>query len=517
MDPAFEPAPDDRPFAVIDIGSNSGRMIVFRLREGEHLDVVEDARAPLRLARELRGDSDHLGPDAIERTVDALRDFLAVAHGAGATRMVAVATAAVRDAADGNELIERAHSLGVPLQTIDGEREAMLGFFGAVHDLPVTSGFTFDVGGGSAELASFRSRRMITSWSMPLGSLRMSDRYLASDPPTHHEIKALQKAAAASLEDIGIAEMRPGDDLVGVGGTVRNLAKIDLKRTDYPLPLLHGYHLSGKRLDTLIEEMAGRSMKQRASIAGLNPDRADTVVGGALVIQAIMRHVGADTIVVSSRGLREGLALADAAGGVPAPEWVRSISVATLAARFTTWSSTAAERRTRLADDLLEALDPASPVRVREMLGHAAVLLDVGRAIDYYDRFQHAASIVTAADLGGFSHADLGAITAILRQADDDTRLGPYGRLVEPDDRDAVLRAATALTLADELNRRIPPERLAPLSCNWMRGGFEVVAPVPGGWHPRAVAQRFQKVFGRPLMVVANESVTPLAPASDHG
>ena len=93
-------APDDRPFAVVDIGSNSGRMIVFRLRDGEHLDVIEDARAPLRLARDLR-DADELGPDAIERTLEALRDFLAVAQGAGATRMVAVATAAVRDAADG--------------------------------------------------------------------------------------------------------------------------------------------------------------------------------------------------------------------------------------------------------------------------------------------------------------------------------------------------------------------------------------------------------------------------------
>jgi len=345
----------------------------------------------------------------------------------------------------------------------------------------------------------------------------MSDRYLDSDPPTDHEIKALVKATGASLDDAGIAELASGEELVGIGGTVRNLAKIDLKRTDYPLPLLHGYHLSEKRLTAMIEEMAGRSMKRRASMPGLNPDRADTIVGGALVIQTIMRHVGADRIVVSSRGLREGLALATEAANVPSPEWVRNISMATLAARFATWVPAAAERRARLADELLEALDPASPLRVREMLGHAAVLLDVGRAIDYYDRFEHAAMIVTAADLGGFSHADLGALTAILRQADDDTRLGPYGRLVDKDDRDAVLRAATALTLADELNRRIPPDVPSPISCNWMRGGFEIVAPVPSGWHPRGVSRRFEKVFGQPLLVVANESVTTLAPAPDHG
>jgi exopolyphosphatase / guanosine-5'-triphosphate,3'-diphosphate pyrophosphatase len=498
-------ASDERPFAVVDIGSNSARMIVFRLREGEHLDVVEDARAPLRLARALR-DDDRLGHEAIERTIEALRDFLAVARGANADRMIAVATSAVRDAADGEELIVRAHHLGVPLQTIEGDHEALLGFYGAVHDLPVTSGFTFDVGGGSAEISSFADRRMVRSWSMPLGSLRVSDRYLTSDPPAPDELRALRKAVTASLDDAGISELAAGESLVGIGGTVRNLAKMDLRRTDYPLPLLHGYHLPGSRLTSLIEDLANRSMKRRASMPGLNPDRADTIVGGGVVIRQIMRHVGADHVVVSSRGLREGLALATAGGSVPAPDWVRRISVATLAARFATWGAAAADRRAGLAVDLLSALDATSPLRVREMLAHAATLLDVGRAIDYYDRFEHAAMIVTAADLAGFSHADLGALTAILRQADDDTHLGRYGRLLEADDRTAVLRAATALALADELNRRIPPGLPAPISCNWMRAGFEVVAPVPEGWRPRGVAGRFAKVYGSPLLVVSNAS-----------
>jgi exopolyphosphatase / guanosine-5'-triphosphate,3'-diphosphate pyrophosphatase len=511
----LDPAPDDRPFAIVDIGSNSGRMIVFRLREGEHLDIVEDARAPLRLARELR-DSDRLGPDAIERTIEALRDFLAVARGAGASRMIAVATSAVRDAADGHELVERAHHLGVPLQTIDGDHEAMLGFYGAVHDLPVTTGFTFDVGGGSAEITEFRDRRIIRSWSVPMGSLRMSDRYLDSDPPTDGELRSLRKAVRSTLDDTGITELAPGGDLVGIGGTVRNLAKVDLKRTDYPLPLLHGYELPIPRLDVLIEELAGRSMKRRASMPGLNPDRADTIVGGAMVIASIAHHVGADHIVVSSRGLREGLALATGGGTVPSPDWVRTISVATLAARFATWIPWVAERRAQLATDLLEALDPNSPLRVREMLGHAARLLDVGRAIDYYDRYDHAAMMVTAADLAGFSHADLGALTAILRQADDDARLGPYGRLVAADDRAAVVRAATALTLADELNRRIPQGVPTPISCNWMRAGFEIVAPIPEGWRPRSVASRFAKVFGTPLLMVSNASASALAWAPPH-
>lgn len=503
--------PEDRPFAVCDIGSNSARMIVFRLREDEHLDVIEDARAPLRLARELR-DRDALGEDAIARTMEALHDFRAVADGAGATRMIAVATAAVRDASDGAVLVDKARRLGIELQVIDGQTEARLGFLGAVHDLPVQSGITMDVGGGSVELSRFVARRHEGSWTVPLGSLRVSDRFLESDPPTEKELKKLRSHVSAVLDDSGIVELGERDDLVGIGGTVRNLAKIDLHRSDDTLPLLHGYELTERNLRAIAEDLAGRPMKRRGQLSGLNPDRADTIVGGALVVLGLMQHVGAGRLVVSSRGLREGLALDAFGRDVPPAAWVRTISVASLAARFATWDPSVAQRRAAIAIRLHEALDPAAPLSVREMLEHAATLLDVGRAIDYYDRFEHTAAIVIAADLAGFTHSDLGALATILRQAADDARLGPYVRLVDQIDRPAVERAAAALTLAEELNRRIPHDAPAPVSGNWLRAGFEVVAPVPRGWKPRGVAERFAQVFGRPLIIVPTELATALFP-----
>lgn len=498
------PPRDDQPFAVVDIGSNSGRMIVFRSGRGEHLDVLEDARAPLRLARELR-DGDELGADAIARTVEALRDFKAVAEAAGAERILAVATSAVREATDGDELLRRAGNLGVPLRVIDGATEARLGFLGAVHDLSVRSGVTMDVGGGSVELTSFADRRFRTSWTLPLGSLRVSDRFLESDPPAERELQKLRKHVAASLGEAGVVELAKREDLVGIGGTVRNLAKMDLRRADHPLPLLHAYELTERRLGALIDDLAERPMKRRAQMSGLNPDRADTIVGGALVVQGVMQHLGARRLIVSSRGLREGLALDDGDDEIPPPAWVRTISVATLAARFATWDAVVAERRTTLARRLHESLDPEARPSLRETLEHAATLLDVGRAIDYYDRFAHAAMIATAADLAGFTHAKLGLVVAILRQADDDARLGAYGRSVDEADLPAVERAATTLALADELHRRIPRSAPAQLACRWRGEGFEVTAPVPVGWRPRAVAERFAQVFGRPLIVSSSE------------
>jgi exopolyphosphatase/guanosine-5'-triphosphate,3'-diphosphate pyrophosphatase len=512
IQPLRRASDDDRPFAVIDIGSNSGRMIVFRLQEGGHLDVLEDARAPLRLARALR-ETDELGEDAIERTLEALRDFRAVAEGAGAASITAVATSAVRDAADGKELLSRAAAIGIPRQVLDGDAEARLGFLGAVHDLPVTSGLTMDVGGGSTELSLFRDRRLVHSWTAQLGSLRMSDVHLTADPPTDKDLKRARHEIAVALRAAAIPSLADDEALVGIGGTIRNLAKMDLRHSEYPLPLLHGYALGRVRVGEITADLAARKMSRRARIAGLNPDRADTIVGGALIVEGIVEHVGAAEIVVSSRGLREGLALDRFGGEIPPAWWVRTISIATLASRFTTWSASAGSRRAQLAATLHEATDPDAPDDVREMLGHAATVLDVGRAIDYYDRFEHAAMIVTAADLGGFLHADLGLLTAILRQADDDVRLGRYGRLVDAKRRKAVLRAATVLALADELNRRMQPGVPATLSCTFRPRGFELVAPVPTGWRPRGVAVRFRQVFGRPLIVVPAESAAGPAPS----
>jgi exopolyphosphatase/pppGpp-phosphohydrolase len=140
---------------------------------------------------------------------------------------------------------------------------------------------------------------------------------------------------------------------------------------------------------------------------------------------------------------------------------------------------------------------------VRELLEHAASLVDIGKAIDHYERWEHTAMIATTADLAGFSHGGLVALAAMLRHAGEHTSLGSYARLIPPEERPGLRRAAVALALAEELHRRIPPGEPVTLTCTRRRGRFEVQAPVPAGWRPRTILDRFRSAFGGKLSIVA--------------
>jgi threonine dehydratase/exopolyphosphatase/pppGpp-phosphohydrolase len=444
--------------AVVDIGSNSGRVVVLLAGPGAHLEVVADGRAPLRLARDL-GSGTRLSEEAIERTAMTLRDFKAVAEGGGTRRFVAVATSAIREAINGPDLVARVrHVAGVDLTVIDGDEEARLAFFGAINEMPVEHGVTMDLGGGSMELTHFRDRRPERSWTLPLGSLRLSDQFLLGDPPSSRDIERLQERIANTLADAGVPSLRDDERLIATGGTVRNLAKIDRESRPYPIPRVHGYVLGRKRMEELASMLASRKASRRRQVSGLNSDRVDSIVGGAYAVLGAMLHLEGSELSVSGQGLREGAALHALGLKASSIAEMRTTSIAAMAARFVTWDAARAARRARIAVAILSVLAPDAGPNWHERLEQAATLLDVGRSLDYYRRFEHTADVIAQGDLAGFSHRKLALLAAVVRFAGDSrARVGLYRPLLTAEDRSAVAGASAILELADEIEHRLPP------------------------------------------------------------
>jgi exopolyphosphatase / guanosine-5'-triphosphate,3'-diphosphate pyrophosphatase len=487
---------------VIDIGSNSGRVLVARVRGAAHLDVVGDARSPLRLVRDVAR-SGELSRETIERTLGIVRGFVAVANSSGAERTVAVATAAVREASNGEELIQRTRDeLGIPVDIADGDEEARYGFLGAVHGLPVQDGIVLDVGGGSLQLIHFRDRHLERSVSLPLGALRLSDRFLKSDTPTRGEMRSLKEHVYATLEKAGIKPLRGDERMIGTGGTIRNLAKVDRRmRGDYPISRLHGYVLDRRRLDGVTSLLSGTSGSSRATIPGLNSDRSDSIVGGALVVQGVMDRLLASDLTVAGYGLREGIALRSVTDEVASVEAVRAVATVSLGDRFTAYDAPLAEQRTKLVRRLMAPLRPDVSDEALAAATAAARLLDIGASIDHYRRHAHSARIVCDANLDGYSHRALALIAAsIYAVGEREATVKAYAPLLEPADQPVVEQIAAGVALADALVRY---GSLDPETISLERSNSHVVLAtrVMDAWPLEAPTHRAERAFGAHIRV----------------
>jgi len=364
----------------------------------------------------------------------------------------------------------------------------------------VSDGLLFDLGGGSMQLTRFARRRRGQDISLPFGALRLSEQFLESDPPTRKQLQRLRDHVRSRLAKVGVKRLAQGERLVGTGGTLRNLAKIDRQARHYPIASLHGYELPVDRLTDVVDLLAATREKRRDDLPGLSAERADSIVGGAVAIQTLAEFTRASHIVVSGQGVREGIALGQF--GIPfgSPENVREISLSSLVARFDGWVPDAAERRRRVAATLYRAIEPRGPTAVRMAVEQAAGILDIGRSLDVVNRHQHVGDIVLTTELGGFTHAELALLSAIVRRAGDRNAevlplavAGDFGeQLVE--------RAAVILSLADEIEARCPHGARIPVTCEVGRHVVLTVRTLPS-WLMRDLDQRFEHAFGRQLIV----------------
>jgi len=302
--------------ATIDIGTNSVLLLVADSEGGALRPVLE--RATVTRLGEGVDKNRRLLPAARERTLACLSDYAQQLRTLGVSRLDAVGTSAMRDAAGGQDFVARAAAiLGVAPRVIDGNEEARLTFAGALSGLPAPSGTSengkvtvFDIGGGSTEIivgtSSATTRRIAAAVSLNIGSVRLFERHVRSDPPSAEEMRNVQRDVRLALVDAP----KPDEDatLVGVAGTVTQLAALELELTPYDSTRVHGHRLTRRSVDRLAARLASLDLAQRRALPGMEPARADVLVVGSAIAQAVLEWSGASEVVVSDRGVRWGLA-----------------------------------------------------------------------------------------------------------------------------------------------------------------------------------------------------------------
>ena len=501
--------------AIIDVGSGSARAVVMQVNPGGGIEIVAQQRVNLNLMSHV-DENGVLDAHGVVSTVDALEDFAMVARGFGVRAIHAVGTAALRESGNASAIVDAAvKRFDIPLRIIRGGDEAVYCFLGAVHGLPVTDGLLADIGGGSTELVSFRNRTMVSSVSLPLGSLRIANQFNLTDLPTTENVHAAYEFVCAILAEAGISRLTDGGVLIGSGGSVRLLSRLDRWQEPYPIIKLHGYRIDAESLAEQARQLASMSRAERASMEGMNPDRAHSIVGGAIISHALTRYTNADGILVSGQGLREGLArhpdLSDSQGPVEVPslESVRVASLADLVSRFVPRFSQRGRRRATVATGIGESIWPDDGGEMRQALECAAFLLDIGNAIDFYNRLNRTASIIVRTDLPGFTHRESTLVAAILLAGERDKLPTRFrrSRLLSRKDLATIRQAAVALKLAEELDNRLP----YGVDANTVRferlhGILTVSTPAWSDAAGSGVPDKWRAAFGEEINIVRCES-----------
>lgn len=495
--------------AAIDIGTNSIRCIVVEALRGGTYRILDDEKETIRLGEGIAS-SGAISADAAERAEKAAARMAVLLKGLGVKHVEAVATSAVRSATNGAALVRRLESvLGVSIRVISGEEEAALAAHSALRnfDMQGQRYAVLDMGGGSAELTSAQGRMIEEHFSLELGAVVMTERFLKSDPVKKGDLEKLRRYVRSELKRCFSGSKRLFPVILGSGGTITAIGQMALEHRREELPSVHGVTVLRSEVVHILAMLVRSNLAERRAIPGLPQDRSDIITAGVLVVDMLMEFFGANSLLVNGRGIREGMILKalqqnGLAGNMPVErswrdcvlDFGRSCQIEEI------HSLQVAELALAIFDDLR----PACRFKKRErlILEVAALLHDVGAWINYESHHKHSYHLIRHAELFGISprERELAAqVARYHRKALPKKKHEQFQKLSDLE-KQCVSRLGGILRLADGLDRR-RCKAIDKISCRidggnahlTLSGPDDLFVEVFGG---NAKKDLFEKAFG---------------------
>ncbi|NPA10738.1 MAG: Ppx/GppA family phosphatase [Epsilonproteobacteria bacterium] len=393
--------------AVIDIGSNSVRMAVFKKTSRFGFYLLREEKSRVRISEGAYENGGNLQDFAIKRAMLALREFLLIAKSLKARKILAVATSAVRDAPNRSVFLSKAKKeLSLQIKVIDGDKEAFFGGVAAGNLLYSPNGVTVDIGGGSTELALIEGKNVKKTISLKLGTVRLKELFFDKG-----DIKGAKKYIKAQLKSL--SDEFKHEKVFGIGGSIRALSQAIMKKIEYPLDILHGFTYSLKEQKDFLEKIVHMDNSELLQ-AGIKPERLDVIRPGTLIFLEILEYLEAKEVITSGVGVREGVFLSDLLrnDGFKFPSNFNP-SVRTILDVYQI-DRKLASYETKIAlevFDLLKALDD----KYKMHLTYAIKLSRAGELVDFYESHKHTDYILLNSLHYGFSHKDRLLISKIIR------------------------------------------------------------------------------------------------------
>jgi exopolyphosphatase/guanosine-5'-triphosphate,3'-diphosphate pyrophosphatase len=527
--------------AAILVGTNTTRCMVVEADARNSYRLIDSERVNSRLGEGL-GSRGEIAPEAMERTLEALRRFVGIAHAFRAETTRVVATSAAREASNGPDFVRRARDeAGVEIEVVSGEEEARLAWRSAAAEFDLAEGRSaiLDIGGGSAEVLLVDEGEVRAARSLPVGALRLTERFVEEDPMSPGAFRKMRDHIRDHLEDfLGSDGLDAFETpvVIGSGGTVSALVRAALGPSVEGYATLHGLSIDRDRVKDAVRALRGMSFDDRRRLPGISPERAEILVPGIVVVREALRALEARRLVVNELGIREGIILdmidqafpdgsassgaaARTPAGVPArDEWLGGVIAFAEKVRFEKDHSLHVAHLAGLLFDALAPMHDLAP-RDRDLLQSAAILHDIGHVIDYKGHHRHACDMIQKARIPGLTPGEVRTIALVVRYhrgANPKVKHPEFGSLPR-EDRERVRRLAALLRVADGLDRghvscvqslgaRLGNERVEIVLVPRSNPDLEI-------WGAARKAALFEEVFEREIVFRSAAAVEAVAAA----
>ncbi|QOG11514.1 Ppx/GppA phosphatase family protein [Arcobacter sp. FWKO B] len=407
---------------IIDIGSNSMRMVVLKKTSRFGFHLINESKCKVKISEGSYQNGGNLQPIPMQRAYDALKSFLNISTALKSRKILCVATSALRDAPNKAEFVLRIkNELGLNIKVIDGSKEAYYGGVAALNLLHSDNFVTVDIGGGSTEFAIVKNKKIVDFVSLDIGTVRLKELFFDNDDligAKEYILQELKKVSSENMQEIST--------VVGIGGSIRAISKLFMQDMSYPLDVLHGFDYKYKDHKSYFEDIISAKNEGDLKKLGVKRDRFDTIKEGAFIFDAILDYFSIENVVTSGVGVREGVYLCDLLRNqndkFPSNF---NLSVRTFIDRFELDSKLTAYLGNN-ASKIFQALKPLHNLdnKYGSLLVVASKLYSVGVTLNFYKYSENSFDFILNGLNYGFSHSDKVLIAHMIKYSKNSLPVG---------------------------------------------------------------------------------------------
>ena len=445
---------------IIDLGSNTARLVIANLFADGYYMVEDELKESVRLGQDMDRDG-FLKPQRIAETIKTLKMFKKLCDARGVSKLIAVGTAAVRRAKNQRSFLDEIQvSCNITVKVLSEEEEAVLVYRGVINSMDIPKGLILEIGGGSTKIIYYNRRNLLNYASLPFGAVTLTDLF-ANDATPEDAATHIEEFFAEQLKTLPwLNDIDPEVQIIGVGGSFRNLFKITKLVRKYPMDLPHNYRMATEDFEGIYSMMKALDVDKRKKIKGLSPSRADIMPAAMAIMKSFFSHMNTQNFAIGGCGLREGLLVNQALPVTtekPISD-VLSYSLQTLV-NYAGCDSKHVEHVMQLSIQLFKQLRVLHKFsrQYLKVLKIAASLHDVGQRTRYYAHAKHSWYSILNSAIYGATHREivLAAFVAGCHNREDVplNEWTKYKDLVLEEDLDAVKKLGVLLRIAESLDR----------------------------------------------------------------